>query len=396
MSTVALTPDQLAAMLKEAAYYIRATQMSFVAWYAVTLWDWVTSFPREYRLIHKSQWSVIKVLYLLCRYWPIVTIPFTLWVFIGDHTEAECNKLFRIPEAIAMWNQIFAEAVLVVRTYAFYGNSIRLFVFFCTCLATLAAFQIYVVVAGMTLLPFVSPPTGPCFPSVIHSGSPLIMIFFILPLVFDTMITGFTIVRAIRYRHQVAGGTGSPLINMIVREGLFYFVLISGANLVNGIFYWQPNASMSALNIPLSIMLTDVLACRLILDLRERGKAGSSSSHPVNSNGGQNYSHSARRHLPKGIAPPTRTPAELENNGAITGMDFNHELTTFHGDGRQITVLSTTAKEDENDSLDGDVKAAPYDGSAYPSHDSVETGDRDRSLPPSRGIRIKVETRQHD
>ena len=34
---------------------------------------------------------------------------------------------------------------------------------------------------------------------------------------------------------------------------------------------FRPRQSMSAINIPLSVMLSPVLACRLILDLRERG-----------------------------------------------------------------------------------------------------------------------------
>ena len=90
--------------------------------------------------------------------------------------------------------------------------------------------------------------------------------------------------------------------------GVFYYILISIANLVcldlisiffegsssaivqvNGIFYLQsvlgyvvlaarliynyhrPRQSISAICIPLSVMLSPVLACRLILDLRERG-----------------------------------------------------------------------------------------------------------------------------
>ncbi|KAJ8084495.1 hypothetical protein PM082_003265 [Marasmius tenuissimus] len=53
--------------------------------------------------------------------------------------------------------------------------------------------------------------------------------------------------------------------------GVFYYILISIANLINGIFYLQPRVMLSAINIPLSVMMAPVLACRLILDLRERG-----------------------------------------------------------------------------------------------------------------------------
>ncbi|KAG6900524.1 hypothetical protein C0993_009477 [Termitomyces sp. T159_Od127] len=70
-------------------------------------------------------------------------------------------------------------------------------------------------------------------------------------------------------RHN--GGPNSRLIQTFLREGIFYYILISIANLINGIFYLQPRQEISAINIPLSVMMGPVLACRLILDLRERG-----------------------------------------------------------------------------------------------------------------------------
>jgi len=77
------------------------------------------------------------------------------------------------------------------------------------------------------------------------------------------------------------------LFRLFLREGVFYYLLISIANLVNGIFYLQPRQAISAINIPLSVMLSPVLACRLILDLRERGSetVTHSDGHAFNSNG---------------------------------------------------------------------------------------------------------------
>ncbi|KAG5722307.1 hypothetical protein E4T56_gene17582, partial [Termitomyces sp. T112] len=82
--------------------------------------------------------------------------------------------------------------------------------------------------------------------------------------------TAMTVWKAFTIRRH-NGGPNSRLIQTFLREGIFYYILISIANLINGIFYLQPRQEISAINIPLSVMMGPLLACRLILDLRERG-----------------------------------------------------------------------------------------------------------------------------
>lgn len=121
----------------------------------------------------------------------------------------------------------------------------------------------------------------------------------------------------------------------------------------------QPNQAMSALNIPLSVMLTDILACRLILDLRERGSGGS-TQHITPS--GHSHSGAGTRRMGTKAGTAIRTPmpdikSHMSSGGAITQMDFNHELTTFHdGHGRQVVVRNG---DHGDSSSEVDVKAMP-------------------------------------
>ncbi|EJC98741.1 uncharacterized protein FOMMEDRAFT_96211, partial [Fomitiporia mediterranea MF3/22] len=238
---------------------------------AVVVWDWIISLPREYKFIWKSNWTAAKFSYLFCRYWVLFVMPYILSVFVTNHSKETCLKIFRSPVALAMWNQAGAEVVLLIRTYAFFNRNKYLLVALCAGLAGVISYQLYVDTSQMDLLPFAYPPfdKGPCFPqSKPHSAH--ILGFFMASLAFDASVTAMTLWKAFRLR-RMYGATNSPLIQTFLREGIFYFVLISIANLVNGIFYLQPKADMSAINIPLSIMLADVLACRMILDLRQRG-----------------------------------------------------------------------------------------------------------------------------
>ncbi|KAG7099646.1 hypothetical protein E1B28_001472 [Marasmius oreades] len=235
---------------------------------AVVIWDWLVSLPREWRFVWKTHWTPVKVAYLFCRYWVIAVVPYLLYCFVANHSMETCEKIYRFPVALAMWNQVGSESVLLIRTYAFFNRNIYILCFLIFALSGVVAYQIYVDATQMLLLPFIKE-RGPCFPmSKPHAAH--LLGFFIAPLLFDTLVTSMTVIKAFSLR-RCNGGPNSRLIQTFLREGVFYYILISIANLINGIFYLQPRQVMSAINIPLSVMMAPLLACRLILDLRERG-----------------------------------------------------------------------------------------------------------------------------
>ncbi|GJE87697.1 hypothetical protein PsYK624_037800 [Phanerochaete sordida] len=254
---------------EDAQHYIFVTQIHFCD--AVVVWDWALSLPREWRFIWKTQWTPVKIAYLFCRYWVLAVVPYLLWAFCTNHTVEECERIYRIPVALAMWNQVTAEVILLIRTYAFFNRNNYILALLVIALAGVISYQLFVDTSEMLLLPFATPPhvLGPCFPmSKPHSAH--LLGFFIAPLLYDTMVTAMTVIKAVTIRRR-SGAASSRLIQTFLREGVFYYLLISVANLINGIFYLQPRQSISAICIPLSVMLSPVLACRLILDLRQRG-----------------------------------------------------------------------------------------------------------------------------
>ncbi|KIY51322.1 hypothetical protein FISHEDRAFT_70962 [Fistulina hepatica ATCC 64428] len=281
-----MDPNQL----DEAQRFIGVTQTYFCAMYSVVVWDWIISLNREYRFIWKTRWTPVKVAYLFCRYWVLFVIPYLLYAFVADHSLQTCQKIYRIPVALAMWNQVGSESILLIRTYAFFNRNVYILAFLVVAISGVCAYQLYVDTTQMlrkshflyghsflvhaamfVVLPFTKSPFdhGPCFPmSKPHSAH--LLGFFIAPLLFDTMVTLMTVVKALTIRRR-SGSPNSRLIQTFIREGVFYYILISIANLINGVFYLQPRQSMSAINIPLSVMMGPILACRLILDLRQRG-----------------------------------------------------------------------------------------------------------------------------
>ncbi|KAH9944006.1 uncharacterized protein BXZ73DRAFT_39495 [Epithele typhae] len=253
-----------------AQYFIFVTQVHFCD--AVVVWDWFFGLPREWRFVWCTHWTPVKVAYLFCRYWVLAVVPYLLYAFAVNHPAETCERIFKIPVSLAMWNQVAAECILLIRTYAFFNRNLYILIFLVTALGGVVSYQLYVATSQMLPLPFIPPMTiGPCFPmSKPHSAHLLGEPLQIAPLLYDTIVTFMTIGKAITIRRH-HGGPSSRLIQTFLREGVFYYILISIANLVNGIFYLQPRQAISAICIPLSVMLSPVLACRLILDLRERG-----------------------------------------------------------------------------------------------------------------------------
>ncbi|KAI0315062.1 hypothetical protein OF83DRAFT_387270 [Amylostereum chailletii] len=253
--------------LETAKYFVFVTQVHFCAMYAVTVWDWLTNSGREYQYVWKGRWTMVKALYLFARYWVLLVMPYALWVLCSDHSWNTCVHVYKSVIAICMWNQASVEAILLLRTWAFFNRNMVLLSVLSSMFLGVLAYQLFVIIRHMLPLPFVEVDVGPCFP-MSRPGEAHILGFFVAPLAFDTIVTIITIFRAFSLRHSV--GFKNPIIQVFLSEGIFYYLVISVVNLINGVFYFQPRAVMSAIMIPLTVMMGPILACRLILDIRER------------------------------------------------------------------------------------------------------------------------------
>ncbi|KAJ7109882.1 hypothetical protein C8R44DRAFT_842378 [Mycena epipterygia] len=432
-----------------ADHFIYITQTYFSD--AVVIWDWLISLPREWRFVWKTHWTPVKMAYLFCRqvahrfhphqltslmnsYWVIAVVPYLLYCFVMDHSLETCQKIYKIPVALALWNQVGSEclfaslfsfilttytfastAVLLIRTYAFFNRNVYVLWFLLSAISGVVAYQLYVDTTQMLLLPFFKPPfdRGPCFPaSKPHSAH--LLGFFIAPLLFDTIVTAMTVWKAFTIRRR-NGGPNSRLIQTFLREGVFYYILISIANLINGIFYLQPRQVISAINIPLSVMMAPVLACRLILDLRERGSETVSHSEGTGIAAFTTKSMTQQQCSP--FTPPNhRTKSGIySRNARITDsnivlstlgsippdmdIELEHDIAELEnirlGLGMDLGSLSTAVGGDDGEPM-CDEKEEGSPAPAYTSR-ALEMGFRAASRPPSldsdrvRGIRVTVD-----
>ncbi|KAJ7057713.1 hypothetical protein C8F01DRAFT_1256337 [Mycena amicta] len=256
-------------------HIVNAAQIYIACSTSILIWDWLSCLPQERKHIWKSKsWTPIKFLYCMVRYYTLIVLIVTdVWFFAG-WSEASCSRYVRILPGIAVLIDLSVEAVLAIRIYALYGCDKRMAAFLIAMLAGFLGVMIAVPIMAFDYTRLPSWP-GPCMvtgkPSI--AGPKFIIAFYASPMTCDMIMTGLTLYRLI---DQNKRGGSSSLMNRMVRDGLFYFCAITSLNLLNVLFFIQSDKLIQAINAPMSIQISSVLCCRLILSLRSENEPSSS------------------------------------------------------------------------------------------------------------------------
>ncbi|KAH7102969.1 hypothetical protein BKA62DRAFT_698165 [Auriculariales sp. MPI-PUGE-AT-0066] len=286
-----LPPAAQQALLVEAVHFSHVTRYSHVAAYSIFVWDWLLCFEDEIDLLTQGGSWRGKLAYLFCRYYPLLTYPITMWIQMNDHNPELCSHIFSVPMFLIILNLAGAASILILRIYAFTGGKISVVWFLCACLAAVATFQAYVAGAKSSLIPL---PIG-CYP-VDNGPLKYLSGYFLSALLFDCVVTGTFITFTITKMHT-SFSSMTDFTKMFIREGAIYFLAISAINIINAYFNYQPNILMATVNVPMSLLLPNVLACRLVINLRATKKDSGSSFHPLSVNSSNGAAQSGITHF---------------------------------------------------------------------------------------------------
>ncbi|KAJ7837113.1 hypothetical protein B0H13DRAFT_2105967 [Mycena leptocephala] len=187
-------------------------------------------------------------------------------------SESSCARYVRVLPGIAVLIDLSIElGAPFVFTYALYGCSKTIGVLLIILITGFLGVMIAVPILAFdyTRLPLWP---GPCIvtgkPSI--AGPKFIIAFYASPMAFDMIMTAMTVYKVMDHNRR---GGSSSLMNRMVKDGLFYFFSITSLNLLNVIFFVQRNELIQAINAPMSIQISSVLCCRLILNLRTANEA---------------------------------------------------------------------------------------------------------------------------
>ncbi|KAL0576531.1 hypothetical protein V5O48_005451 [Marasmius crinis-equi] len=301
------TEDASAEAVATGLWLLHVLQVYTSCMVALAVWDWLVCLQMEWRRIWQREWSLIKFLYLWTRYYGLVCFAINLWLFNADFTVERCGTLHYLIVLTCMWVTVGSEMILAVRTYAFLGKKLWIGIALGIALLGEIAFLLYVGIKAVYQAPLPFGNVGPCTASDLP-GKHIVMGFWLCPVIFDLICTILTIGKALQLKHM---GVKSNVLRIFLREGLLYFVAVAAINILNAAFMFQSDVNLQNINCFLALILSQVLCCRIVLNLRGDGTKNHSTtdSHPHTFTGGG--------------APPRRAAAATSN--------FSIPLNTFQG-----------------------------------------------------------------
>ncbi|TFK66516.1 hypothetical protein BDN72DRAFT_859854 [Pluteus cervinus] len=209
----------------------------------LVIYSWLLQCNEEQELIYLGPWTCIKILYLICRWYPIVFGPVLLWAWVSEEIDRNtCSKVIVALYAATIPLQIFPQAIFVWRAVAF--SQIQK--------------KNRGILVLLTIVYLAYAFTGTAFMQLsIHlaTASPVI----------ET--EGWLRLGQHCIKEKTTGGT---LGKVFIIEGSLVFVGMSVNNIMAAVLYLRPHELFSGYMLPVILLTSNVLACSLILSLRRQ------------------------------------------------------------------------------------------------------------------------------
>ncbi|KJA28256.1 hypothetical protein HYPSUDRAFT_34642 [Hypholoma sublateritium FD-334 SS-4] len=251
---------------------ILEARYAIAAIFGLQVYEWISGLQEEIHLIHRARWTLIKTLYLLCRYYPMALWLVVMWAYVGDHDGDTCSRVARGVHAVLAPCQFFSQAVMLMRAYGFAGRSKRV-------LALLGSF--YVGLLGVDIWAFcthveIPPPafyflfdlffggTG-CFPNY---GSNAMAVRIGASMLAAIVMDFLSLVVVVVFCIHSGWHRDVSLARYFVHQGLTAFAFVSCVSVTTAITFFRPPRYHTGVGIPLILVIPNLVACRVILQLR--------------------------------------------------------------------------------------------------------------------------------
>lgn len=262
---------------------IQEVRYAIAAMYTLQLYEWFASFDKELSLIHHARWSSIKAAYLLCRYYPLCFWPVFMWAYIGNHGPGMCQHVLRPIHALLAPFQFFSQAVMVMRAYAFSGRDRRVLIPLATCYSGLLAVNIWVFCIHIEAIPpsfyDLIGGTG-CFPNYGDQFmAEKIGYSMLAATLMDLISLIFVFIQCRKAQNREVS-----LARYFISQGLSSFGFIAFINATSAVCFFRPNHGGRGVGLPLVLISSNLVACRVILLLRRKASPTHSEISKKNSN----------------------------------------------------------------------------------------------------------------
>jgi len=287
----------------------------FACIYSILVYDLILTWNRERKQVWKADWSPMKVLFLINRYWTVAALAGSLSLTQGSWSTSYCAKIYKYEPGVGIPMFVTAGMIMTLRAWSIAVKAKWVLILLSTCLVAEA---IVMSIATTIFIPLPIPgESGPCIATGPAGGRNFTLAYWIAPMAFDLIATPVILIVAWNLHRR---GLRSHLFYVFLRDQGIYFIASLFVNALNVAFYLLPDPALQAQNSCTALAFTSLLAQHLVLNLREESTkqearsntAGRSQLSNFLSWSSQKSSHKSNKQEQSFMVPlPTRP-----NNGA--------------------------------------------------------------------------------
>ncbi|KAF6751017.1 hypothetical protein DFP72DRAFT_851263 [Ephemerocybe angulata] len=252
--------------------YEQTRDVNAASGYVLTVADFIHTFPDEVRLMWPTPLSVAKVLFFAARYYVLVHCVLASMCLSPEECKRSFVQLFVSSGA----SVLCAEAILFVRVFAFSERNRKVLIYLViqyicamntrlTASKAIHAPSVGILITFLLSVKFApaAQPDLPCMPA--SAGYKYIGINFSLALL--SVVTIMVIMVYIAHRKYRR--LNSNLLKLFYRDGILYFLCLSGLATANIVASFVASASYKFLLLETQVLLHSVLSTRMLLHLRK-------------------------------------------------------------------------------------------------------------------------------
>jgi len=254
-----------ATQLELAAVQLNAVKYFQVAAFVVLIYDHALTFGEEVEQIWKENLNGASVLFLLNRYATPLQFIIIIDAFQDPRwTRSACNRFVAFQGGSNIALIAICELVMILRVYALWGR--------CPIILTvlLLLWITQVVVSAVGLSTGFAVPLLPGSVGCIFSGSTtLFAALWVAPLISGSVMFVLTLLKT---WHYMAHSSNTRTIQVFLRDGIMYYLVVFMANLMNTFIYFLAVQDIKSIGASFSQVITSVMVSRLVLNLRSAGR----------------------------------------------------------------------------------------------------------------------------
>ncbi|KAJ7101349.1 hypothetical protein B0H15DRAFT_409267 [Mycena belliarum] len=240
--------------------------------FAIIIFDHAITLDEEVELIWKSSWSMGKALFVINRYYTLISVIINNYsLFSPTLTDSVSLRFFHWQGWTGLIACMIAEVILQMRLYALYLlNKKVLALMVATFLVSSATSAVIMgkALSGITANAHLIPGVTFCVPF----GVPDYFFAFWIPIIgFESLLCGLALFRGFQ-TFRASGSlyqSGRHLVTILIRDSVLYFLVMFATYFTNMLMWVSAPPSLLEIPIAFSVALSCCLGNRMILNVRE-------------------------------------------------------------------------------------------------------------------------------